>query len=389
MIPQIAHQLLRLYAPVQGRLFDPYCGTGTTLVEGLLHGLDVIGTDLNPLARLIARAKTTPPTLAEVDHFITLFNHALRGYSAPKNIPNVIPGITNLDYWFKPDTVAQLTFIRNFIQPIESAELNDFFSVAFSETVRESSNSRIDEFKIYRYAPDKLATFKPDVFGLMVRKLGRNRAGLAQFLQRLAQHPTVPSVNVEQFNTVKGIPTDLLPSDSVDIVLTSPPYGDSRTTVAYGQYSRFSAAWLGLEAPDTIDQKLMGGNDKNNSLIDPLPSAELNEAIKQVWSVHPERASEITWFYHDLHQSIKHVAAVVKPGGRVCYVVGNRRVKGVTLPTDSAIQDFFVPLGFITEKVFYRSIPNKRMPSRNSPSNISGQIDTTMHRESILILRRV
>ena len=60
MIPQIAGQFLELFAKNQtGVLFDPYCGTGTTLVEGFIRGFDVIGLDLNPLARLIAKAKTT------------------------------------------------------------------------------------------------------------------------------------------------------------------------------------------------------------------------------------------------------------------------------------------------------------------------------------------
>src|ERR1700687_5267434 len=58
MIPQIAGKLLDKFAALDAKLlFDPYCGTGTSLVEGLIRGLDVVGTDLNPLARLIARAK--------------------------------------------------------------------------------------------------------------------------------------------------------------------------------------------------------------------------------------------------------------------------------------------------------------------------------------------
>ncbi len=60
MIPQVAGRLLNLYAPSAWLLFDPYCGTGTSLVEANLRGINAVGTDLNPLARLIATAKTTP-----------------------------------------------------------------------------------------------------------------------------------------------------------------------------------------------------------------------------------------------------------------------------------------------------------------------------------------
>ncbi len=59
MIPQIAERLLEKYGANANLLFDPYCGTGTSLVEANLKGIDAIGTDLNPLARLVAKTKTS------------------------------------------------------------------------------------------------------------------------------------------------------------------------------------------------------------------------------------------------------------------------------------------------------------------------------------------
>ena len=57
MIPQIARRLITLYGANGTFLFDPYCGTGTSLVEGRLAGMNVAGTDLNPTARLISKSK--------------------------------------------------------------------------------------------------------------------------------------------------------------------------------------------------------------------------------------------------------------------------------------------------------------------------------------------
>src|ERR1700719_1933689 len=42
-----------------GRLFDPFCGSGTVLVEGALKGWQLAGADANPLARLITKTKLT------------------------------------------------------------------------------------------------------------------------------------------------------------------------------------------------------------------------------------------------------------------------------------------------------------------------------------------
>ncbi|MBC8141204.1 MAG: DNA methyltransferase, partial [Armatimonadetes bacterium] len=72
----------------------------------------------------------------------------------------------------------------------------------------------------------------------------------------------------------------------------------------------------------------------------------------------------------------------------VCYVVGNRKVKGVVLPTDVAVRDFFITNGYDYVTTHERQIPNKRMPARNSPSNVTGKQDTTMTREYVVVLRR-
>lgn len=78
----------------------------------------------------------------------------------------------------------------------------------------------------------------------------------------------------------------------------------------------------------------------------------------------------------------------MKPGGYACYVVGNRKVKGVVLPTDIVTKEFFERSGFEYIDTFFRMIPNKRMPSRNSPTNVAGKLDSTMISEYIVVMRK-
>jgi len=188
------------------------------------------------------------------------------------------------------------------------------------------------------------------------------------------------------FNTVEGIPEELFSKNSVDLVVTSPPYGDSHTTVAYGQYSRLSAAWLGLEEPERIDRNLMGGRIFKR--IPEFPSEELNKVIKLIAQKDDKRAMEVASFYAELLQSIINVAKVIRPGGYACYVVGNRKVKGNVLPTDVTIRDFFSSVGLEFVTTHQRYIPNKRMPLRNSPTNATGVLDDTMTREYIVVMRK-
>jgi hypothetical protein len=75
--------------------------------------------------------------------------------------------------------------------------------------------------------------------------------------------------------------------------------------------------------------------------------------------------------------------------GHVCFVVGNRTVKGINIPTDKIMSEMFNARGnykYIT--THERAIPNKRMPKLNSPSNKTGQKVTTMNNEFIFVLQK-
>lgn len=385
MIPQVVTKLLDAYGCEANVLFDPYCGSGTSLVEGMVRGLNVIGTDLNPLACLISKAKTSTPDLIEVKKHIAELDK-LTVSQRSVNVPQHIAGIRRLDFWFKPQVIEKLSILKDFIDKLNDEAVQLFFQVAFSETVRESSNTRNEEFKLYRYDAARLETFCPDVSGIMAVKLRRNLIGLQQFLSCLRRLDQPPRAKVFSFDTKLNIPTDVVSQESVDIVVTSPPYGDSHTTVAYGQYSRLSSAWLGLASPEKVDGKLMGGSVLKN--IPKFPSAELNEAVDSIKLKDEKRGREVAAFYSDLQSSIKHVSGSIRPGGYACYVVGNRKVKGIVLPTDAAIRRFFEHHGFTHVNTFHRRIPNKRMPLRNSPTNIAGNVENTMANEYIVVMRR-
>ncbi len=387
MIPQIAGKLLDLFGHNANVLFDPYCGTGTSLVEANIRGINSVGTDLNPLAQLIARAKTTPFCIEDVQDSMTKFNRiALEDKLSKIKEPQEIYGITNLSFWFKTEVVLSLLAIRTFIQEIKSDTTRLFFQVAFSETVRESSNTRNGEFKLYRYSKEKLEKFSPDVYEIMVKKLQRNFKGAKQYKAIIDNFKSPPFAKIYGFNSSEGIPPEIFMPESVDLVITSPPYGDSGTTVAYGQYSRLSAAWLELEEPGGIDKKLMGGNRIQE--FSEFPSKTLNKKIEMIRLSNKKRALEVVSFYEDLYDSMKNVAKVIKPRGYSCYVVGNRKVAGTVLPTDIVIRDFFESFGMKYIETFTRSIPNKRMPSKNSPSNKKGILESTMTKEYIVVMQQ-
>ncbi len=384
MIPQVAARVIANYGSIGGKVFDPYCGTGTSLLEAKLAGMDVVGTDLNPLARLIAKVKTYPIEIERIDPWVSEFESSvfLKAFR-PCRVPEIL-NVTNIDYWFSGPVQERLAAISEFIRQIQDEEVQDFFRVAFSWTIRQTSWTKNSEFKLVRMSPKQIDQFTPDPFVEMVDVLRRNRDAMAELSRLDLSHSGKASVH--DFNTVFDIPTEILSHGSVDLVLTSPPYGDSRTTVAYGQYSRFSNQWLGFAAASSVDRMLMGGNGAVAQLECGIE--ELDETVLQIARDDEKRAKEVASFFHEYRQSIDNVSCVVRHGGHVCYVVGNRTVRGVQIPMDKITVRLFEDAGFEHVETIGRNIPNKRMPYANSPTNVAGVKSGTMKREYIVICRK-
>ena len=179
--------------------------------------------------------------------------------------------------------------------------------------------------------------------------------------------------------------------NSFDMLITSPPYGDSKTTVAYGQFSRTSLQWLDLkEMPadqvPKIDRKLLGGTLKDKNLRK-TASPTLNKYIQFISEQDEKRALEVIQFYDDLYAVLRECYRVMKPKSYQIWVTANRTVKGIQLPTNTIITELYESLGVKKIGEFIRNIPNKRMPSKNSPTNEKGKKTSTMKQENITIYR--
>lgn len=383
MIPQVARKLIEDYAPM-GKLelvFDPYVGSGTTLVESSIKGIKSVGTDLNPLARFMSRIKNTHYNVADINTATSELITDFLIYTPDKVIDTDFNRISNYTFWYTEDSLMKLSYINQCIANLKS-EIQGFFLLCLSETVREVSFTRNGEFKRYKMSEKQLANFNPDVFLTFEKKIGRNIKGLEAFNATSEQD----LASVFSFNSSIKIPSEMISEGSVDMVVTSPPYGDSHTTVAYGQFSRWSNEWFGFENAKTLDRLLMGGIISKEVKFETESIAESLEAIKVL---DIKRYYEVISFLNDYWNSIKNVAKVVRTGGRVCYVVGNRRVKSTQINLDYFTAEMFEKCGFKHEITIVREIPNKRMPSKNSPTNVAGEKVETMTNEYIVILTKI
>lgn len=105
-------------------------GSGTSLVEASIKGLKAIGTDLNPLARLISNAKTTQYPLEKLKDNILTFKNDFIDNKQYLKYKSDIAEFDIIDTWFKEKTKIELGYIRGFINTLKNEKVKLFFLVA-------------------------------------------------------------------------------------------------------------------------------------------------------------------------------------------------------------------------------------------------------------------
>lgn len=386
MIPQVAGKLIDIYKPDDDRYYclDPYSGSGTVLVEAKLRKVKSIGIDANPLAVLLSKVKTTPikySVLSDVKkNLIENIKHDMVGTTV---IPP--PKMKNLDYWFKDHVIQELSIIRKNIFEVEDADVADFLKVCFSLAVRKSSNTRPGEFKLFRIASDKLPEWKPRPFDIFAKILENNIQRMRDFTNLV--DPSVPSYALKgDSRKLFEIDSDVIQEECASLIITSPPYGDAHTTVAYGQFSRYSSAWLGFDEKEVwkVDKNALGG--KVYEKMADLESRTLDEVVKKIEERDEYRAKETYAFFKDIDECFQQFGKILKRNkSTVCYVLGNRTVKRLRIPAHIIMTELASKYGFEHHKTFERDIPNKHMPLSNAPENVTDLTGETMSKENIVI----
>ena len=411
-------------------LLDPFAGSGTVLVEAMLADIpEIYGNDLNPLARLLSKVKTTildinllQETFKNITQnidqlykkykkFITIIDDYMInkkklditaktgwGNNAPqyleeffqKNSINLrTPNFYNLGFWFKPRVIFELQLIKNVINTIDNKDIKDFYLIAFSETIRLVSNKRNGEFKMYRMQADKILRFQPDVKNTFFKQIEKSIQKEKEFIENLnlANLPHVKIVN----NNAKEL--EDIPDNSIDLIITSPPYGDSKTTVAYGEFSRLSLQWLNLENLTeenirSIDKNLMGGIKLKNHPDNIIHSNTFHNSFHRIKEIDEKRAYDVYSFYYDLEKIIETLSKKMRIDGYQFWVVGNRTVRDENLKTDIIIREIAKEYGMTYLCTIDRNILNKVLPSKNSPTNQTGKTVSTMVNEHIVVLKK-
>ena len=256
--PQIVRALCNIVDSEADLLVDPFCGSGTALIEGLRLGMDVIGIDHSPIASFLARVKLSATTAESpaglAEDLLQLANRiadALTSGQKTGIAPDGLPGSTRsyLERWFTSPALAGLTCALSLLQHESLGVAGDLVRVALSSILREVSLQLPEDLRVRRRAEPFTA---PPMAPLFMEAVHGIRRGLMEIDDWPALEGT--------WSVMRGSAEDRSAyrdarRSSRRLILTSPPYA---TALPYIDTDRLSLVALGLS-----DAKELGALERS------------------------------------------------------------------------------------------------------------------------------
>ena len=306
----LALEKIEKYTKIGDTVYDPFVGSGTTLLASQTLKRNSYGTDINHIAILISKFKTLHLSNIEIDelnYFINTFE---------KTYINEVDSIElfsypSINHWFCDDAIKILSLIKSKIDGVNNENVKVFCKLVMSSIVNLASNQESDT----RYA----AVIKPKlnieyIATLFVKKF---RTTLEIF----------NNCNEKNDNNYIAEPilldskrcTEVLGSNKVDLILTSPPYPN---TYDYYLYHKHRMNWLEYDVKFTMEAEI-GSRREFSSLKKPKEK-----------------------FDDDMYAILYECNKTLKLGGHAILVMGDGRIQGEIYEAKSNMEAICNKLGW-------------------------------------------
>ncbi|WP_298820158.1 DNA adenine methylase [Chloroflexus sp.] len=333
------------------RIFDPFCGTGTTALCAATHGRESVTTDLNPFLVWLARAKTARYSAEVIDETRNACAHAidLTLHRAIEPVP--APPIANIERWWSADDLDFLRLLRAAIDHAthSDTEARSLLLVAFCRALMRLSNAAFnhqsmsfkdDEQLTLPLEIDKVAIFETEV----------------RFVLRGAVENPVGSASV-MLADARKLRQQI--SGTFDLVVTSPPYANR---MSYIRELRPYMYWLGFlsdgRAAGELDWQTIGGTwgvatsrlanwERSERQFN---SAQLTRVLREI--AHPDHkngmilSKYVAKYIDDMWAHFCELTGLLSAGAEIHYIVGNSTFYGVLVPTEHLFAEMLAELGF-------------------------------------------
>ena len=355
-IPNIVNKLIKLYTSPSDIVCDPFGGCGTTLVEAKLLGRKSIGFDINPVAKLVTQTKIMPIDPDRLENIKD--KYCLKIEKAPKVHLSHHPRIY---YWFGKSTIRELDKIYFTIGEIDDYKIRRFFFCAFSHILKNCSfwlmksiKPTIDQHKII---PDPHETFIQHLRYMIKRN--RDYYDLLISKGNLA----VPT-KMRLGDSTKRLP---LEADSIDFIVTSPPYV---TSYEYADIHQLSLFWFGSDTElfkqwkknadnfQSFRSEFIGTKHKE-AKKGQLQSKLASTITDDLSSRNKRLAKSVAGYYVDMMLAYAEIHRILKPGKKVSIIIGNTTLRGVDILNAQVCVEQMINLGFKKVDYIKREVSNK------------------------------
>jgi DNA modification methylase len=170
-----------------------------------------------------------------------------------------------------------------------------------------------------------------------------------ELLKRLNNKPSSEVLERDARNTG-------LESNSVDLIVTSPPYA---TSYEYADLHQLTLLWFGF-TNDMMKTKRKFIGTSVNSNMDKLTDSQLaNKIVRSLKNRDKHLAGQINNYYIDMHDTFREMYRVLKPGRMTCIIIGDTQYKNVRIKNMEVSKELLESVGFKIKKIIKRKLSSK------------------------------
>ena len=403
--PPIANLLIQKYSKPGDTVLDPFCGSGSLLVEAAVAGRTAIGTDIDPVAVFVSRVKTQRRSHTALSRSADLIlfclgelarpdseyarrqfddiqpataDRVIRGESLP------VPSIPNIDHWFRQYVIVDLGRILRTIEstPIPASH-RDFFRLCFGSIIRASSNADpvpVSGLEVTAHMKRKDAAGRViNPFALFAQSVHRGLTAVKEYSQYAKRQSSSRVLRADATELASRLRV------RVDAIITSPPYN---VAVDYYRRHQLEMFWLGLTKTHNERLKLLPcyiGRGKVAQSHPFVSEGVLRTPLVKTWertirAVSPERADAFKHYAVAMARSFREMTRLLKPDGKAVLIVGKSSWNGKVIPTGNLLVELAGKKLELVEHLWY--------PVSNRYMSYSRHNGASIDREYVLVFRR-
>jgi DNA modification methylase len=359
-IPQLAARLIKENSQVGELVCDPFMGSGTTLVEAIVNHRRAYGTDINPVAVLITRAKTTPiePRYLETKILLLkgkikqrhLMDEGKQTLLIKDDLRSIALENKRIDYWFPEKQKHDLSIILSAIMGIEDNNIRNFLLCAFSNILKGCSRWMMKSVKPTIDKNKVINNVYSSFFVHTQRMLQRNRLFWKTLERKKKVECTIDNVDARKMK---------INNDSVALIVTSPPYV---TSYEYADLHQLTAIWLGYAEKLSDFRTNFIGSIQKAHRQDKLYSELGRTIVDKLKMIDRRESNGVEQYFFEMQQCFEQMYRVLKHGGRASIVIGDTALKKVKIYNADVFLQTMQRIGFKIYNTIKRPIPSKILP---------------------------